>query len=175
MKTVCGVLNGLALGCVLLGAHTTAGPTELLTVTNTQSQAEPLAIITHKKTNVENLTLEDLRKIYLGQRSHWGDGRKIHLVMCEPGNVERETMLRQILQISESEYRRFQIQSAYTAETSAKPRELTPGVRVVRFVFNVPGSIGYVRASQVDGSVKVVAVEGRTPDQPDYPIKLASQ
>jgi hypothetical protein len=45
-------------------------------------------------------------------------------------------------------------------------------VGVRKFVFNVPGAIGYLRASDVDGSVKVIKVSGHRPEEADYPLRI---
>jgi len=39
-------------------------------------------------------------------------------------------------------------------------------------VFNVPGAIGYLRASDVDSTVKVIRVNGHRPDEADYPLRI---
>jgi len=41
-----------------------------------------------------------------------------------------------------------------------------------KFVFNAPGAIGYLRASDVDDSVKVVRVDGRMPEEEDYRLPI---
>jgi hypothetical protein len=43
---------------------------------------------------------------------------------------------------------------------------------VLKFVFNVPGAIGYVRGTEADESVKVVHVDSRLPGDKDYSIRL---
>jgi hypothetical protein len=45
---------------------------------------------------------------------------------------------------------------------------------VLRFVFNVPGAIGYVRASEVDASVKTLRVDGRLPGDRGYGLEVAA-
>jgi hypothetical protein len=46
---------------------------------------------------------------------------------------------------------------------------------VLKFVFNVPGAIGYVRASDVDSTVKVLRVDGRLPGDKDYRFRLTAR
>ena len=47
------------------------------------------------------------------------------------------------------------------------------GVR--KFVHDLPGAIGYVRTDEVDGSVKIVRVDGRAPGEPGYRLTLLAQ
>jgi hypothetical protein len=46
---------------------------------------------------------------------------------------------------------------------------------VLKFVFNVPGAIGYLRASDVDGSVKILRVDGHLPEDKDYNLRMQSR
>ena len=41
-----------------------------------------------------------------------------------------------------------------------------------RFIFNVPGAIGFVRAAEADATVKIVRVNGHAPGDPQYPLRL---
>ena len=44
---------------------------------------ESLAIIVNRDNPVENLSMAELRTVFLGERSHWPNGRRITLVMME--------------------------------------------------------------------------------------------
>jgi len=52
------------------------------------------------------------------------------------------------------------------------PRTLASPSIVRKFVFNAPGAIGYLRASDVDDSVKVVRIDGLLPEQKDYRLQI---
>ena len=44
-----------------------------------------------------------------------------------------------------------------------------------KFVFNVPGAIGYLRPGDVDDSVKVLRIDGHLPGDAEYPLKIAER
>jgi hypothetical protein len=46
---------------------------------------------------------------------------------------------------------------------------------VRKFVFNVPGAIGYVRPEDVDESVKVIKINGLLPSDADYVLRVAER
>lgn len=140
-----------------------------------QTQAakdESLAIIVNQSNPVENVSTEELRKIFLGERSHWPNGRRITLVMMEPGQPERKTILRDICHMSENEFSRHFLHGLFTGEVFVSPKTLATPVGVRKFVFNVPGAIGYVRASDVDGSVKIVRLDERLPEDKEYRLRV---
>ena len=134
-----------------------------------------LAIIVNRENSIDNLSMTDLRSMFLGERSHWPNGRRITLVMMEPGQPERETLLRDVCRMSESDLRRRFLQGLLTGEVLVSPKTLSSPAGVRKFVFNVPGAIGYLRPEDVDDSVKVIRIDGHLPGDADYPLKIAER
>jgi phosphate transport system substrate-binding protein len=133
---------------------------------------ESLAIIVNLANPVDNLSTAELRSIFLGERSHWPNGRRITLVMMEPGQPERDAVLREVCRMSESDFRRRILQGLFTGDVLVSPKTLATPVGVRKFVFNVPGAIGYLRPEDVDQSVKVIRIDGRLPSAPDYSLRI---
>jgi ABC-type phosphate transport system substrate-binding protein len=132
----------------------------------------PLAIVVHRSNPVEELSLSELRSLFLGERQRWPNGRRITLVLQEPGQPEREAALQLIYRMSEAELNHHFLRAVYRGQAFSAPKTLSSSDRVVRFVFNVPGAIGCVPAREVDSSVKVLRVEGRPPGEAGYPLRL---
>jgi len=133
---------------------------------------EDIAFIVNKSNTTDAMTLAELRNIFLAERNRWPNGRKITITMLEAGNPEREVVLRTICRMREADFNRNFLRVKFTGETTEEPRLLASPTNMVRFVFNAPGAIGYVRASSVDGSVKVLRIDGLAPGEPGYKIKL---
>jgi len=133
---------------------------------------ESLAIIVNRDNPIENISMAELRSVFLGERSHWPNGRRITLVMMEPGQPERESVLRDVCRMSDSDLRRRYLQGLLTGEVLVSPKTLSSPVGVRKFVFNVPGAIGYLRPEDVDDSVKVIRIDGHLPSDADYPLKV---
>jgi len=133
---------------------------------------EPLAVIVNKSNPVDDLSSAELRKIFLAERRTWPGGRKITVVMREPGQTERETMLKLICRMNDSDFNKYFLQLSFTGESQATPKVLATAGGMLRFVFNVPGAIGYVRAAELDASVKAIRVDGRAPGDSLYRLKL---
>jgi phosphate transport system substrate-binding protein len=135
-----------------------------------RSRQESLAIIVNESNPIDDLSLPELRAVFLGERTHWPNGRRITLVMMEPGQPERDVVLREICKMGESDFRRRLLQGLLTGEILVSPKTLATPVGVRKFVFNVPGAIGYLRPGEVDGSVKVLRIGGRLPGDAEYPL-----
>lgn len=140
--------------------------------TASASGDDTLAIIVNQTNNVDDISLKELRTVFLGERSHWANGRRITLVMMDPGLAERRAVLRDICRMNETEFSRHFLQGLFTGEVFVSPKTLSSPTGVRKFVFNVPGAIGYVRASDVDTTVKVIRVNGHRVDDPEYPLRI---
>jgi len=136
---------------------------------------ESLAIVVNQSNPISDLSSAELRAVLLGERSHWSNGRRITLVMMEPGQAERDAVLRQICRMSESDLHRRLVQGLLTGEILVSPKTLSSPEGVRKFVFNVPGAIGYLRTSDVDDTVKVLTIDGRNPADPQYSLKVADR
>ncbi len=135
---------------------------------------EALAIIVNKSNPIDNVSLTELRKIFMAEQTRWPNGHRVTVVMRQPGQDERATALRLIYRMSERDFNRYFLRGTFTGETQSVPKNLTTAAGVGKFVFNVPGAIGYMRASEVDDSVKVVRVDGHAPGDGGYALKLQS-
>jgi ABC-type phosphate transport system substrate-binding protein len=139
------------------------------------NSGKSLAIIVNQSNPIENLSSTELRGIFLGERSHWPNGRRITLVMMQPGEPERDAVLREVCRMSEKDFNNHFLHGLFTGEVFASPKTLATPVGVRKFVFNVPGAIGYLRTSDVDASVKVVRIDGLLPSDRDYKIQVQAR
>jgi ABC-type phosphate transport system substrate-binding protein len=165
----------LALGAALVAAPSGISARTSRAPASPTVATEPLAIVVNRSNPLNDISLADLRRIYRGQRGRWSNGRRVTLVMRDPGAPERDAILRSLYGVDEEEYRRGFLQAIFTGEAGDAPKMLATPNGVLRFVFNVPGAIGYVRASEVDASVKTLRVDGRLPGEAGYGLAVGPQ
>ena len=135
---------------------------------------QPLAIVINRSNSVDDLSMLELRRIFLGERSHWPNGRRITLVMREPGEPERTAILKDVCQMNEGELKNHFLHGLFTGEILVSPKILATPVGVRKFVFNVPGAIGYLRLSDVDNTVKIVRVNELLPEDRGYQLRTGN-
>lgn len=140
-----------------------------------ESDSQPLAIIVNVANPVDNLSLAELRNVFLGERAHWPNGRRITLVMMEPGKAERIALIHEVCQMTEGEFNRHFLHGLFTGEVFVSPKTLSSPVGVRKFIFNVPGAIGYARTSDLDASVKVLRVNGHLPSDKEYSLRVPAE
>jgi len=148
-------------------ADATVGPDE-----RRGNPEQSLAIVVNRANPVDNMSFSDLRKVFLGRRSHWPNGRRIAVAMLDYGQPERETVLERIYKMDENGYRNYFLRGMFRGEVFVSPKTLASPTIVRKFVFNAPGGIGYLRASDVDDSVKVLRIDGHLPLDKDYVLQI---
>ncbi len=132
-----------------------------------------LAIIVHKSNPVQNLSMAELREYFLAERSHWSTQQKIRIAMREPGSPEREAVLRLICGMNrDQDFTTYFLRAKFSEQVTDEPRNLDSSSNMIRFVANVSGAIGYVRADEVDPSVRVIRVDNLSPGDPGYKLAL---
>lgn len=162
---------------VLLSTVRPAGTSELagFPAQGRTAAEDSLAIVVNQSNPVDNLALVELRKIFLGETNHWSDGRRITVVMLDPGKAERQAVLTQIYKMDDKDFNNYFLHGIFTGEIRSAPKSLATSSEVLKFVFNVPGAIGYLKAPEADETVKVVRIEGRLPTDKDYAIRLRAK
>ena len=138
----------------------------------TQAATEGLAVIVHRSNPMENLTFAELRKLCLAQRRQWDHGRKVTIVLREAEYLERAVVLEKVYGMQEDEFERFFLQEKFIGNVQVSPKQLSTAGGVRRFVFNVPGALGFVRASDVDDTVKVIRLDGKSASDSTYPLQI---
>jgi ABC-type phosphate transport system substrate-binding protein len=116
-------------------------------------QAAEIVVVVHGSRQV-SLTPADLARVYLKQRRHWPDGDPILPVNREAGSEARRLFERRVLGDQAGRLVVYWNQQYFRGVLP--PATLASDEAVVRFVASEPRAIGYVAASAVDESVKVV-------------------
>jgi len=176
MHRLTAVLMTLAL-TVLPPTHTGRAAASLAGETPEQlgGSSEPLVIVVNRTNPVDNLSFSELRTVFLGGRSHWANGRRLTLVMRGPGDPERKTILRDVCGMDEDQLKTHFLRGLFTGEILLSPKLLATPSGVKKFVFNVPGAIGYLRMSDVDDSVKMVRIDNLLPTDKGYKLHTQLQ
>jgi ABC-type phosphate transport system substrate-binding protein len=132
-----------------------------------------LAIVVNRGNPVDDLTLAELRRIFMFDTQTWPNGHKITVVLREKGQPERDEAIRLVCGLSGHEYDRHLLFQTFRGSIGWGPRSILSASAMLRFVFNVPGAIGYVGADEVDDTTKVLRLGGLRPSDPRYPLRRA--
>jgi hypothetical protein len=70
--------------------------------------------------------------------------------------------------MNDLELKQFWLGKLYRGEIASFPRVVDSDVAVKRLVARAPGALGFVDAAALDGSVKVLHIDGKLPGEPGY-------
>ena len=140
-------------------------------VAQEDARAEPVAIVVHKDTDIENLSLSELRSIFLANQQFWPDRKRIILLVRAPKSDERDFVLSTIYEMDEAQFRQYWIAKMFRAEVPRGPKVVFSTGMMLELVIAIPGSISFVSIDEVTDDVKIVKVDGMLPSDPNYPLK----
>jgi phosphate transport system substrate-binding protein len=168
MKKRCSftrVLLGLASFALILGMAPSAWA------------GDAIVVIVNGANPVEDLSLGELRKLFLGDKSHWDKGRAVATVMVGPGAPERAAFLKIVCGMSDVDMGKYFMQAAFNGKSVAPPKDVASAAAVKSVVANSPGAIGFVKISDFrgnafDGLIKSVKLDGAAAGDPGYKLKM---
>lgn len=142
-----------------------------------QASGDPIVVIVNSSNPVENLTMGELKKVFLSDRSRWDTGKSVAPVMITAGSPERTAFLKLVCGMSDAEFGKYFLQAAFTGKSATPPKEVSSSQSVKTAVAASPGAIGFVKAADFhgdgsDGGVKAVKIDGALASDPGYKIKM---
>jgi hypothetical protein len=137
-----------------------------------QDKNSDLAIVVNPASSLDNVTSADLAKIFKADKTKSPDGVKYIIAVRDTGSPERVAALKSIYQMTDAEYEKFFLQATFAGTVQSAPKQLGSGAAVRQFVGSEKRAISYLRASEADDTVKVLKIDGKSPGDPDYPIKI---
>jgi ABC-type phosphate transport system substrate-binding protein len=137
----------------------------------------PIVVIVNQANPVQNVSMDELRKIFLSDRNRWDTGKTIAPVIAGRGAAERAAFLKIVCGMRDAEFSKYFLQAAFTGKDVTPPREVLSGRDVKSVVAGSPGAIGFIRALDFhgdgsDGGVKAVRVEGLLASDPGYKLRI---
>ena len=135
------------------------------------ARPDALAVIVNEETPVSDVSLADVRKLFLGEHQYWNAKLPVVLLLRGPSAPEHDVVLRVVYQMTEAQYRQYWVAKIYRAEVTASPKIVYSDDLQYQLVSAVPGAIAFVDARTVRPGVKIVRVDGLLPGDKNYPLR----
>jgi ABC-type phosphate transport system substrate-binding protein len=130
-----------------------------------------VALVVHPDTPISNLTLAEVRKVFLGDRQYWSANVPVVLLIRAPVSRERNVVLNTVYQMSESQFKQYWIAKIFRAESATAPKVIYSNEMANELVTAIPGAIAFIDVHDVRPGVKVLRVDGHLPGEPGYPLQ----
>src|SRR5580700_11305397 len=135
------------------------------------SRGADVAVVVNADTPVEELSLAEVRKVFLGERQYWNANIPVVLLIRAPVARERDVVLKTIYQMSESQFKQYWIAKIFRAESATAPKVVYSNDMASELVTAIPGAIAFIDSKEVKPGAKVMRVDGRLPGEPGYPLR----
>ncbi len=135
-----------------------------------QSGSGPVAIVVHPETMVSELSSTQLRSIFLAEQQFWPDHSRITLLVRAPVAVERDMVTDRIYRMDESQFRQYWIAKMFRAEIATGPKLVNSSAMAIQLVTAIRGAITFVPATSIEPGMRVIAIDGKRPGEPGYPL-----
>ncbi|MEM1092962.1 MAG: hypothetical protein AAGJ10_00045 [Bacteroidota bacterium] len=114
-----------------------------------------IAVVVHNGTPAEQMSQDDILRIYLLEQPYWSDGTAVQLHDLR-GTQPFKTAFYDALGRQQRNMMRLHMRLVLAGEATA-PTKVANTEAMLRSVAETPGAIGYLPADAVDESVTVVA------------------
>jgi len=139
---------------LLASAILVAGGTLLLR--RAAAAGDEVDIIVNKANPIDDLSLADAKKVFMGDKSTWPSGKRVTILMLAQGLPERAVVLREIYKMPEDQFGQYFVQAAFAGKVAAPPKDIASAAQMKQAVAANPGAIGFVKKEDVDDTVKAV-------------------
>ena len=102
-----------------------------------------IVVIVNKSNKIKVLSKSMLKKIFLGKKTRWNDGRKIKAINLHPSLIVRKNFEKEFLKMSPRKVQKYWIRQAIRGNIYP-PVTLSYQSIVLRNVVQDKGAIGYV-------------------------------
>src|SRR5215831_2899661 len=84
--------------------------------------AADIAVVVSREVPIDNISFTELRKLMLGDRQFWSSNIRVTLLIRAPVAHERDVVLKNILQMTEAQFRQYWIGKVFRAESASAPK-----------------------------------------------------
>ncbi len=115
-----------------------------------------VAVITHPSSaSISDINTSTIKSIYLGKLKSWPNGSAISVIDQSAGSDTRKLFLKKVVGKKEIKFDSYWSRKAFSGK-GTPPKNLGNDTDVKAWVSKNKGSIGYIDASAVDESVKIL-------------------
>jgi len=133
-----------------------------------------LAVIVNSAIKQESISMDNLKKMLIGDIRFWEGGELITLLIQAPVSWERDTLLSQVMEMSEPQYRQFWISKVFRTEVASGPKVVLSNEMAAILVSKIPGAMAFVNNDEIPIDTRVLKIDGFLPDDENYPLKFVS-
>jgi hypothetical protein len=119
--------------------------------------AQDVVLIANSDVSVDAIAASDVKNIFLGKKSDWGNGSKITFFTTAQVETQK-VFLKSYVGKSINQYKRFWKKQVFTGK-GKMPRSSANDQEMVNLVTSTGGTIGYIAAGTDLGNAKILSIK----------------
>lgn len=127
-----------------------------------------IAIAVNKDNPVDDISMSELKQIYLGKKTSFPDGKNI--VLAEYADLKK-TFYDILLDWSVTKMKKHWMGLIFSGTSSSAPKEFRQSGELKDFILRNEGAIAFMNLAEADKNVKLLTVNGKRPGSKDYPLQ----
>ena len=127
-----------------------------------------VAVIVNRANPIQNLSLSDLQRLYLGQSVTFSNGTRVVLVTYPAAEAR---FYQAALGMTGDRFQRHWTELVFQGQDATPPKPIATGEELNRFVAEHPGALAFIDLAAVEQSVKIMTIDGRAPSDPAYRLR----
>jgi hypothetical protein len=124
------------------------------------AQSQVLSVIANQKGSPTNLSWNELKSVFMGEKLRWGNGTKIVVALLKTNNPLGIAVCKRIYDMDPDELNKYWLGLVFQGKVSA-PFFFNSVSELQNFISQNPGSIGIIDQSVNIANVKTLVVDGR--------------
>src|SRR5215510_12443739 len=135
-------------------------------------EAGPVVLVANRDLPVANLSLYEVRRVFMGETRYWKNNLPVVLIVPAAGTRERDVLLHSVYRMNEQQYKQYWIGRILRGEAISAPKTAESVSMARELVASVPGCISVMNASDVNAhsNVKILTIDGKSPGDKGYAL-----
>jgi hypothetical protein len=136
------------------------------------AEDEAYLVVVSPDVTITDISLDDLRRIFLFKQRFWRPNLPITLLYSESSLKADSMLLQRVYLMEQPLLKRLILQRLYSGEIDLAPKVVATDEAVASFVGSGQGLIAVIRADAVgNGPARVLTIDGKSPASADYPLR----
>lgn len=140
----------------------------LLPLCNTNALFAQIAIVVNKNNPVENISIKEIQKIFLGEKTTFSASTSIVIGL---NSEMKEEFIKILFNWSDINYKKHWMKRIFSGENFITPKEFERYTALKNFIVQNEGSIAFINYSDKSEDFKILTIDGKLPGSKDYPLK----
>ena len=132
-----------------------------------------MAVVGNPGLPVANLSMHEVRRLFLGQTRYWKGNLPVVLVVPPTGTHERYVLLHDVYRMNEAQYKQYWIGRILRGEAITAPKTADSRAVAQKLVARLAGCVTVLSTNQTTTSknIKLLKVDGKSPGDKQYPLR----